>query len=462
MSSKLYNKVVSLLIAMILTGVFSANAFAQTKSDSKQINFDDYFLNKTMRFDFYHSGDSQNQEYFFDELKEEPYWAGSKVSLIDNTGYGVQMFKIIDKASGKEIYSRSYCTLFNEWQTTPEADEVQKAMPEAVVFPFPKNKVIIEFYARKVSTGKFEKKYQQEIDPNSYFIKQFSPQYETFDVVYNGNPSRKVDIVLISEGYTEDEKEKFMEACEVFGQEMFSYSPYKENAHKFNIRAVWAPSAESGVTIPGEYYWRNTALDARYYTFDSERYQMIEDFQRVRDISAHVPYELIYILSNTKKYGGGGIYNFYGISAAHHPNRTGRIYIHEFGHLLLGLGDEYVEVGSSFNEMYPFDVEPWEENLTTLVDFDKKEWKRMLDKNTPIPTPLSGDWQKKLDKTAIDATPKTESSALTLGVYEGGGYVTKGVYRPWPNCLMNNLHTIDKFCPVCTYAIQKQIDFLCR
>ena len=51
---------------------------------------------------------------------------------------------------------------------------------------------------------------------------------------------------------------------------------------------------------------------------------------------------------------------------------------------------------------------------------------------------------------------------VEVGVYEGGGYVDKGVYRPWPNCMMNNLHTIDVFCPVCTAAIQKQIDFLCR
>ena len=347
-----------------------------------QTPFERYFLDKTLRFDYYHCGDSRNQEYFFDELKEEPYWAGSKVSLLDDTGYGVQLFKIFDKASGKEIYSRSYCTLFNEWQTTPEAQTVRKAMPESVVFPYPKNEVRIEIYARN-RKGVFEKK------------------------------------------------------------EFFSYSPFKENAARFNIRAVWAPSMESGVTIPGEHVWRNTAAQARYYTFDSERYHMIEDFQGLRDIAAHVPYDHIYVLSNTQKYGGGGIYNFYGISAAHHPNRTGKIYVHEFGHVLLGLGDEYIG-NVSYNDMYPTDVEPWEANLTTLTDFGRKEWKKMLDTKTPVPTPVN------------------EKTPQKLGVYEGGGYVNKGVYRPWPNCLMNNLHTIDIFCPVCSQAIRKQIDFLCR
>jgi len=409
---------------------------------NSRAQFETYFSDKTLRFDFYHGGDAQNQEYYFDELKEEPYWAGSKVSLIDTTGYGVQMFKIIDKASGREIYSRSYCTLFNEWQTTPEARKVRKAIPESVIFPYPKNDVRIEIYARN-RKNVFEKKFEQDISPDSYFIRKFRPRYETFEVAYNGNPSNRVDIVLLPEGYTANEKEKFAEACRVFAREFFSYSPYRENAARFNIRAVWAPSDESGVTIPGEHIWRNTAANAQFYTFDSERYQMIEDFQGVRDIAAHAPYDYIYILSNTQKYGGGGIYNFYGISAAHHPSRTGKIYVHEFGHVLLGLGDEYVG-NVSYNEMYPPKVEPWEANLTTLTAFDKKEWKKMLGKGTPVPTPAEG---AKIDQ---------------VGVYEGGGYASKGVYRPAPNCLMNNLHNIDVFCPVCKQAIQRQIDFLCR
>ena len=129
---------------------------------------------------------------------------------------------------------------------------------------------------------------------------------------------------------------------------------------------MWAPSDDSGVTIPGENVWRNTACGASFYTFDSERYQMVTDFQRLRDMAAHVPYDYIYVLSNTQKYGGGGIFNFYGISAAHHPTRTGKIHVHEFGHLLLGLGDEYVGT-TSYDDMYAKSIEPWEPNLTTLV-----------------------------------------------------------------------------------------------
>ena len=155
-------------------------------------------------------------------------------------------------------------------------------------------------------------------------------------MAYNGNPAHRVDIVLLPEGYGAGERAKFESACREFAREFFSYSPFREYVSRFNIRAVWAPSADSGVTIPGERVWRNTACGASFYTFGSERYQMVDDFQRLRDIAAHVPYDYIYVLSNTQKYGGGGIFNFYGISAAHHPTRTGKIYVHEFGHLLLG------------------------------------------------------------------------------------------------------------------------------
>lgn len=406
-----------------------------------QTEFEKYFLDKTLRFDYYHCGSHDEETYFFDELKEEPYWAGSKENLLDKTGYGVQMFRIIDPASGKEIYSRSFCTLFNEWQTTEESRKVHKAMPESVVFPYPKQPVRIELYARN-RKGAFEKKFEQEIDPASCYIRAFKPQYETFEVSYNGNPTHHVDIVLIPEGYAANEKDKFAAACENFAKEFFSYTPYKENASRFNVRAVWAPSQESGVTLPGEHVWRNTAAKAQFYTFGSERYQMVEDFQGLRDIAAHVPYDYIYVLSNTQKYGGGGIYNFYGISAAHHPSSTGKIYVHEFGHVLMGLADEYVGT-VSYNDMYPLDVEPWEENLTTLTDFKRKDWKKLIDKSTPVPT------------------PDTEKYRNAVGVFEGGGYVNKGVYRPASTCLMKEFST-DQFCPVCRHAILKHIDWLCK
>ncbi len=400
-----------------------------------------YFTGQTLRLDYYHCGNISTEQFYFDELIQEPYWAGSQIRLIDSSGYGNNFVEMRTADTGELIYSSGYCTLFGEWQTTPEAKLTNRCYPESVVMPFPQAKVVVSILSRN-RKGVLEKKFEYAVDPKSYFIKKERENLQVFDVVNSGDPAQKVDIVLLSEAYAEDQKKIFIADCKKFADEFFKYAPYSENKKNFNIRGVWAPSKESSPDIPGNESWNRTRLNSSYYTFDSERYLMVDDFQGVRDVAGNAPYDYIYILANTDKYGGGAIYNFYGISAAHHVNETGKIYIHEFGHLFLGLGDEYVG-GVEYSDFYPTDVEPWEANLTTLVNFNKK-WKNMLPEGTPIPTPVESGNNKK------------------VGVYEGGGYVSKGVYRPWINCLMNNLHTIDIFCPVCSQAIQNRIDFYCK
>lgn len=437
--------------------VLAAIATTLTAQTSEKIPFSDYFLEKTMRMDFYHAGSATTEHYYIDEVIEEPYWAGSKNYLVDERDMGNQRFKVIDKATGKTIYSRGYSTLFNEWQTTAEARTTQKAMPEGITFPYPKNDVTVEIYSRNQRTGEYVKKFSHDIDVDSYFIRKSTPNLPTIDIHYTGNPAQRVDIVLIPEGYSEEEKEKFVAACDSFKEALFAYEPYTQNIDNFNIRAVWAASEQSGATIPGENIWRKTAVDANYYTFNSERYQTTEQHQKVLDIAANVPYEIIYILSNSQKYGGGGIYNFYGISAANIPGvRTRKTISHEFGHLFVGLGDEYIEAGNSMSDFYFTNVEPYEPNLTTLTNFESKAWKALLG-DAPVPTPTK-ESNKELDPKNPAAKPFNPKKPWALGVYEGGGYVETGVYRPWPNCMMNWFHTIDVYCPVCQEEIQRTID----
>lgn len=421
----------NLLLTSILV-ILSLFSFSQ---------FSKNFQEKTLRFDYYHCGNSESEYFYFDELKEEPYWAGSKNSLIDTNGYGNQVFELWDLETKELIFSGSYCTLFGEWQTTPESKITEKCYAESIIMPFPNQKAKLIIKSRG-NDGMFYQKFEYEIDPKSKFIKKVGKNYPVFDLHKSGKPENMVDVVLIPEGYSEKDKAVFEADCKQFTEDLFSYEPYKSNKSKFNIKAVWAASAESGTDMPDNGHWRNTILESSYSTFDSERYLMVNDFQKVRDIAGNAPYDYVYILANTDKYGGGAIYNFYGISAAHNEGSSRKIYIHEFGHLFAGLGDEYVG-DVSYSDFYKTNIEPWEPNLTTLVNFEKK-WKNMLPENTEIPTKINFENRDK------------------LGVYEGGGYVTKGVYRPWINCLMNNFHTIDQFCPVCHKAIQDMIDFNCK
>ncbi|MFI3322285.1 MAG: M64 family metallopeptidase [Rikenellaceae bacterium] len=410
---------------------------------AKAEEFEKYFENKTLRMDYIHAGNYNSESYYFERLLEEPYFAGSRKNLVDTNNFGNQYLKVFDTESGKLIYSKGFCVLFSEWADTQEAREISKAYKEAVVMPYPKNRVRIELHSRK-SDGEFEKKFEHEVDPSSIYIEKYSCNLPVFEVQYSGNGANKVDVVLIPEGYDADEKDEFKAACSHFASEMFRFSPYKENAQKFNIRGVWSPSPEHGVTIPGEYEWRRTTVDAKFYTLESERYQMVDNFQKVRDIAANAPYDLIYIISNTQKYGGGAIYNFYGISSANNAQSSGEVFAHEFGHLLLGLADEYVG-GVTVNEMYPEGVEPWEVNITRKIDFEK---------NKPI-------WSNLIDKSLPNPTPATAENGDKVGMYEGGGYLEKGIYRPWVNCMMNTLKD-SEFCPVCSKGIEDMIDFICE
>ena len=431
-------------LAALLVACSSNKELASKGIDaSDNIVYSDFFTGNTMRFDFHHAGNSNEENYFFDKVIREGEWAGSEVSLINPFDYGEQHFRIIDSATGRLIYKNNYCTLFNEWQTTPEATMTVRPFPESVVFPEPKQDFTIEIYARNKTSKVWEKKYTQNVDVDDYNIQPGKKPYESVDIHIGGTIAHSLDIVLLPDVFTAAEKDKFLASCLMWSNALFKYSPFTENRHRINIRAVWAPSNEKGIDKPGIGKWVDNLLDTRFYTFNSERYQMTEEFQKVRDVAACAPYESIFILTNTDKYGGGGIYNFYGLGSAGETGRTGEVYVHEFGHSLMGLGDEYIEIGNTVSALYPVGKEPWEPNLTRFVDFNGK-WENMIDEGTPIPTTIENgskpeDWK--------------------IGAYEGGGYVEKGIYRGWPECMMKAL---TEFCPVCQKAISRYLDYICK
>ncbi|MGM0565846.1 MAG: M64 family metallopeptidase [Bacteroidota bacterium] len=400
--------------------------------------FDSVFYNKTLRIDYIHGGTDSSEFYALDEMLEEPHWGGSYTNLIDTLEYGHYFFKVNDKATGKTLYSRGYSSLFREWQTTSEADTVSRAFYETIVFPYPKKPVEVLFYSRD-SMNRFQKSFSLDVNPDSYFIRpQDRLEYPAFDVMSNGHSSENVDVAIIPEGYTKAEMGRFIEDCNRFADELFLFEPYTQNKGNFNIYGVLAPSAENGSDVPGEEMYRSTLLNSSFYTFDSERYCMTTDNKRVRDVASNVPYDQIYILVNTEKYGGGAIYNHYNVSVNSNEH-SARIFVHEFGHGFAGLGDEYYTSSVAYNDFFSLEAEPWEPNLTTLTDFNGK-WEKLIPEGTPIPTPDTGKYVNQ------------------LGVFEGGGYVAKGVYRPSSDCLMNSL-SAEEFCGACKQSIQHMIDF---
>ncbi len=398
-------------------------------------SFDDWFTDGVMRVDLVFTGTAEKTGYAFSGIKREPYYSGPKETLLEPFDYGDHRFLVMDAATDQLIFSHSYCTLFREWQTTSEADTLKRAFTHVIRFPWPGKPVVVEIQDRD-DQGNFQCSWTGSFDPDTpYADPGYSQPFETVDLEINGMPEKKVDLLFLAEGYRAEEMEKFIADARRSADFIFSEEPFMSNRNAFNVRAVKSISLDSGTDIPGGGVWKNTVLNSTFYTFGIERYMTTLDFKSVCDVASNAHYDQVYILVNTSKYGGGGIYNHYSISAA--DNKQSReVLIHEFGHAFGGLADEYFTSAVAYNDYFNLEAEPWNPNLTTLVDFSSK-WEEMVPEGVPVPTPPLDKYRR------------------TVGVYEGGGYVSKGVYRPMIDCRM---HSNDaSFCPVCTRAIEKMI-----
>lgn len=404
-------------------------------SRAQNVNFAQYFFDEgSLRMDVYQCGTSDSSHYVFERFILEPHFGGSKVNLIDPFNFGTNRVKVIDAQSNTLIYSRGYNTLFREWQTTNEATIMERCYEESVSVPLPLNPAYIILEIRNFN-GEFEEVFSKLYEPGEMF--NTTEQRYIFpvqDVLVNGTPDSKVDVVILPEGYTAAEMAQFQQDCQSLVNAFSQHEPFASHINDFNFRAVLAPSEESGIDIPALQTWVRTILNSHFYTFYIDRYCTTRDYFSVKDVAANAPYDQIYILVNSSHYGGGGFYNFYSMSTAGNMSSSSVI-VHEFGHAFAGLGDEYVEVSNPLGELYNLNVEPWEANLTTLVDFDSK-WADLVAPGTPIPTPNNYQYGN------------------AVGAYEGAGYLASGMYRPQPDCMMRNYAP---FCAVCNRTIESVI-----
>ena len=408
---------------------------------SAQESFDKYFTDKVLRFDFMLAGNSGKTSVYPVGMKEEPFWAGSKTILINPFNSGNFKYEVFDVTGNTLIYSRAFCTLFQEWQTTAEAKSVDRSFYEVATMPYPKDKVKF-ILSKRERNGLFSKLYETIIDPASYFIRKENPINVAVTKIYgSGDPHTSVDLAFIAEGYKADEMGKFRADVKKMADYLFEEAPFSEYKDRFNIWAVEAISQDSGTDVPGEKIYVNTALNSSFYTFDLDRYLTTQDIKTVNDYAATVPHDYIIVLINSSRYGGGGVYNYYtGTTTGN--QLSPKVFIHEFGHGFAGLADEYYTSNVAYDEFYPLNVEPWEPNITTMVNFESK-WKKLISKDTPVPT------------------PSEEKFKNVTGLFEGGGYSAKGIYRSAMDCRMKSNNT-KGYCSVCRNAIKQMIEFYIR
>lgn len=405
-------------------------------------NFDDYFVNKTIRADYIFSGNSEAQAICLDELSSLPQWAGRRHHLSELPLAGNGEIEMKDKASGKIIYRTSFSSLFQEWICEAEAKKVTRGFENTFLIPFPKNTATVTIRLKDVY-HKETASLTHEIDPKDILIHQRGDEASITPHRYllkSGSEENCIDIAILAEGYTKEETELFYKDAQTACEALFSHEPFKKLKSRFNVVAVFSESKDSGVSIPRQNEWKKTAVSSHFDTFYSDRYLTTRSVKGIHNWLAGIPYEHIIILANTDTYGGGGIYNSYTLTTAHHPMFK-PVVVHEFGHSFGGLADEYA-YDAAPSPQYPYSIEPWEQNITTLADFDAK-WKDMVEPGTPVPTPV-----------------QTEKSLIytKVGVYEGAGYTQKGIYRPTTECRMK-INEAPVFCPVCQRALEKLIRF---
>lgn len=413
-------------------------AIAATVAASAQ-SFDAKFDDATLRLDYTFMGNATEQYIAIADLSSTPNWWGRRINLDTTPLKGNGDLTLRDSATGEVLYKTSFSSLFQEWITTPEALTVTKSFEFTLLVPKPKQSVVATLVLRD-NTDK-ESSHTFTIDPRDVLIRddsKIAPLPYTY--IHKGGDSKEcIDVAILAEGYTSEEMELFMEDAKITAEEILSYEPFKSHRDKFNFIAVASPSKDSNVSVPQQEAWRSTAVGSNFMTFYMARYLTSGNVYAMYDIVTNIPCEHFVILANTDTYGGGGIYNSYTLTTAHHRDFR-PVVVHEFGHSFAGLGDEYFYDNADDNDnMHSLNHEPWEPNITTMVDFDSK-WADMVAEGVEIPTAV---------------TPERTANYV-VGAYEGGGYLSKGIFRPTDVCRMRN-NTAERFCPVCERAIERVI-----
>lgn len=407
---------------------------------SQAQEFNKHFVDSALRIDYILSGDVHSQAISLEGMSRMPGWHGKHQRLTEIPVHGAATISMRLAATGEEIYLNTFSTLFQEWLDLDDAHLAPKAFECVELLPMPRDSVVVTvnlYNHRHEVTATINHK----VYPSDHTIVHKGeidvPQYVTLNQA--AHPERGINIAMVAEGYTQEQMQDFLDDCKKGVEGLFSFEPFKSMHDRFNVIAVLTPSRDSGPSIPSEGVWHNTAIGSSFDTFGMERYLTTLRIKQMHDALAGTPYEHIIVMVNTDRYGGGGIYNTLNLLMTKHKLFI-EVLVHEFGHSFACLADEYAYEGEEPND-FPLYVEPWPQNITTLVDFGSK-WKDLMPS----------------DKAIISKADEKNYDTKTIGLYEGAGCVLKGVYRPTPNCMMKTLK-VPKFCPVCNRSIQQLIDF---
>ena len=442
---------------------------------------------RTMRLDYYHTGDASGEVFSLDRVVVEPLaWPGNARRAVDDSNLGKYLFEVRDAKTDRVLYSRGFASIYGEWETTDEAKTTRRTFQESLRFPAPEAPARVVLKKRDAKNA-FKEIWNTSVDPADIFIDRatLKPPAPLIEIQKSGDPATKVDFLILGDGYTAAELPKFERDARRLTEVLFATSPFREHRRDFNVWALCPPAAESGVARPSTGVYRASPVGATYDAFGSERYILTFDNAALRKTAEFAPYEFIEILANNRTYGGGGIFNLYSTVAVDNAFAN-YVFVHEFGHHFAGLADEYYTSSVAYAPATTR-VEPWEPNATALVDPARLKWKDLVAADTPLPTP----WQKEAfeqysravqarrGQLRKDRRPEQEMEALfreelgheqqmfarepyaaRVGAFEGANYEAHGYFRPQLDCIM--FSRTDHFCAVCRRAIERVIALYAR
>jgi hypothetical protein len=473
---------------MLARCVLGALMMATGAQAQAQGSFSTFFVEKTMRLDYYHTGGGQ-EVFALDQVVSDGAWAGSRTSLVDATNLGPYYFEVLDRRTNQPIYSRGFASIYGEWETTDEPRQgVHRSFHESLRFPWPKAPVQVVVKKRDARNA-FREVWSTVIDPASRFVTPSERQAagKVWTVFENGPAATKVDLLILGDGYAEADLPKFHADVKRLTDKLFSTEPFKSRKTDFNVRAIDLPAARSGVNRPRTADFRRTPLGVTYNVFDSERYALAMDNRSMRDVAAAAPYDFLEVLINEAQYGGGGIFNDHA-AASVDTAFADYIFVHEFGHHFAGLADEYYTSDVAYATGDSERPEPWEPNVTAMKDPAALKWKDLVAPGTPLPTPWdkepyekkSREIQERRHELRARNAPESDMNQLftdelnwstpflagmkyskQVGAFEGAAYEAKGLYRPEADCIMFTRDPVG-FCRVCQRAITRIIDMYSR
>ncbi len=445
------------------------------------------FASDTMRVDFYHTGNSKEERFSFDRVVIEPLpWPGNASKPLDETNRGKYFFEVVD-ANGRVLYSRGFSSIYGEWETTGEAQKIDRTFEESLRFPVPSSPVRLVVKKRDAKNT-FRDVWTVAVDPADKFVLRNTalPAGALIKLHEGGDPTTKLDFLILGDGYTAAERPKFERDARKLVTTVFQTSPFKERQRDINIWGLVPAAAQSGISRPSQKIYRRSPIGATYDAFDSERYVLTFENKAFRDIAANAPYEVVEILVNSATYGGGGIYGLYSTVAAD-SLWAPYIFVHEFGHHLAALADEYYTSDVAYLPAADR-VEPWEPNVTALLDPENLKWKDLVTPGTKVPSEwpkeafekYSKEIQQRRRQIRAANRPEAEMDALfteeqkhetvllnegshahRVGAFEGANYEARGFYRPQADCIMFTRDNVP-FCAVCRRAIEQIIDLYSR